>query len=140
MRGRSRTNEQDIQNTAYHYSLIDEPTPQVLENLEIRRPFVFESLPNIHRFNCCPLDPFHDLGEGAIPDILKFIFYYWANNRTEKFSAETISTKINNFPFYEGNPVLISSTKRYPGQGLVQIFNISASGIQVLNMLVLNSI
>ncbi len=141
MKGKSKDGgEFDIQNTEIDFSLIETPSPQVLNSLDVQRPFVFEKLQSIHRFNCCPLDPLHDLGEGTIPNILKFVFYTWSNYRNEHLSAETIVDKINNFSFYEGRPSVTSSTKKFPDKQTYHVFKIEASGLQVLNLILLNQL
>ena len=129
-RGRSKAdNDFDIQNLEYHHPMLKEPTAEILDSLEVQHEFVFSVLPGINIFNCCPLDLLHDLAEGIIPDVLKYVFHCW--DRDAKISADVIIDRINSFGFNEGKPTLSTWTKRVKGQGAFQMFRFESSAIQV---------
>lgn len=117
--------------------MVSNPSPEQLAEFELRHEFIFGTLPGINQFNCCPLDPMHDLGEGVIPTVLKFIFGYWADNRDDTLDSETIVTKMNKFSFYEGHPVVNTWTKQVKDKvtnrviKYLHLFSFHAKGIQV---------
>lgn len=125
-----------IQDTDQLYSIIDEPVESVLAQLDLKHDFVFESLPNIHRFNCCPLDLLHDLAEGLLPNVLKFVFRNWCDHR-EELSPDVIISKINSFRFHEGKPSISTWNKQIKDKKTGKVidtypeFAFDSTGIQV---------